>query len=139
VTAAVRRAVVVLGLAVAVLAGTASPAGASFSGSSAATAAIATATVAPPGNVSTTGSSCADGYFYVRLSWTPSGARNVTGYAVTVYRADGSTSVIATTGSGTTSFANTYLRGYQTYRFTVTTRTSYGWTTESPRTAGLYC
>ena len=37
------------------------------------------------------------------------------------------------------AFANTYLRGRQVHQFTVTTRTSYGWTSESPRTAGLYC
>lgn len=58
---------------------------------------------------------------------------------MTVYREDGTSGVIANTNSNTTTFANTYQRGRQVYQFTVTTQTSYGWTTGSPRTAGLYC
>jgi hypothetical protein len=134
-----RRAAVVVGLAVAFLTGLVIPAEASFTDAASGTASVTAATVAAPGSVNTAGTSCANGNIYVRLSWATSSARSVSGYAVTVYRADGSSGVIATTSPGTTSFANTYLRGFQSYSFTVTTRTSYGWSTESPRTPGYYC
>ena len=99
---------------------------------------VATLTVEALGGVTTAGSTCGSN-FNVRLAWTTSASRGVTGYSVTVYRADGSSSVIATGGTSMTSFSGTYLRGNQNYRFTVTTRTGYGWTAGSARTAPIYC
>lgn len=128
----------ILLLFVPLLLGLSLPAWATLADQAATTVSVSTATIAAPTGVSTAGSSCS-GTFGLRLSWTASPSARVTGYSVTVYRGDGTTGVVTTTGSATTAFSGTYARGYQNYSFTVTTRTAYGWTAESAKTAPIYC
>ena len=132
------RGLAVLLLGMALLLGISLPARAALSDTVATSVSVTAATVAAPATVSTAGSSCS-GTFGLRLSWTASTTDRVTGYVVTVYRGDGTSGVVTTTGSGTTAFGGTYARGYQYYSFTVTTRTAYGWTAESARTTPVYC
>jgi|tagenome__1003787_1003787.scaffolds.fasta_scaffold20100906_1 hypothetical protein len=132
------RGLAVLLLGVALLLGITLPARAALSDQVATSVSVTTATVAAPATVSTAGSTCGS-TFTVRLSWAASTTDRVTGYVVTVYRGDGTSGVVTTTGSRTTAFTGTYARGYQNYSFTVTARTAYGWTAESARTAPLYC
>ena len=125
-------------LGVALLLGVSLPARAALSDQDATSVSVSTADVAAPATVSTAGSTCGS-TFAVRLTWTASTTARVSAYVVTVYRGDGTSGVVTTTGSGTTAFSGSYARGYQSYAFTVTTRTAYGWTAESARTAPLYC
>jgi len=137
----IRRTAILLSIATAVFFGAVLPAAAQFANSaSLPTMGISSIDVAAPASVSTSGSTCGFSTLNLQLSWPASTTtRGVTGYRVTVYRADGSTGTVATTGSSTTTFSSSYARGYQTYRFSVTTLTSYGWTKESPLSGGFTC
>jgi len=136
----IRRIAVLLSIATAVLFGGMLPADAQFANSaSLPTVEIASLDVAAPTGVSTSGSTCGTN-LNLKVSWTKSTTtRGVTGYEVTVYRGDGSTGTVTTTNASTTTYSGTYARGFQTYRFSVTTLTSYGWTKESVLSGGFTC
>jgi hypothetical protein len=135
-----RRAVVVLAMTALLLVNRGQPAQASFSDTASTALQVTTATVAPPGNVSTRGTSCLL-LVYLHLSWSPSNARNVTGYTVTLYTPLGGSRVLGTTDPTATTFSGSYGLNLIPNRawFTVTTQTSYGWTAESPPTDPILC
>ena len=134
----IRRGLLLFGITVAVILGVSFPARASFSAERTLQTTVTTASVAAPGDVSTAGSTCLL-IFNARISWTPSDSARVTGYTVIAYFDDGSSSLVAETGATTTSVGHTYLPSLRRYWFTVTTKTDYGWTAESPRTAPVFC
>jgi hypothetical protein len=134
----IRRILILIVLTVAVIAGAGIPASATYADFSAVSHTVETLTVQAPKDVSTSGSWCFVG-FGAHISWTPSTSPEVTGYTVTEYLDNGTSSVIAQTGPTALSIDRTTWGNGRTHFFTVTTRTSYGWTAESPRTAGLRC
>ena len=140
---ALRRTACTLALTLtAILAGTGStaPAEASFADSSAATTAIATAVVAAPTNVA--GSLvCGRSSATMGVTWNPSTAARVSGYTVTVYFSDGF-SQKKEVGPAATSWSAPIELFYVTAEsvsYSVTTRTDYGWTTESAPTGAFQC
>jgi len=102
---------------------------------------VTTATVAAPGDVSVSGSGCLLVLYTLHVSWPPSSARDVTGYRVTAYTGNGTPWVLGTAGPTETKFsvALGLTLPLQSYRYTVTTLTRYGWTAESPMAGPLYC
>ncbi|MCF6508688.1 hypothetical protein E9549_14930 [Blastococcus sp. MG754426] len=135
---AVRRALAVTGLAAALVAGTAVPAAAGFDGTASVPTTISTEVVQPPTAVSTAGSWCFL-RFGVRISWSPSSSPDVSGYVVTARRSNGTTFVVGRTGARGTSVSETYWASGQSYTFTVTAETPYGWTATSAPTAAVSC
>ncbi|MGY2004607.1 fibronectin type III domain-containing protein [Blastococcus sp. SYSU DS1024] len=135
---AVRRALAVTGLAVAVTAGATVPAWAALTGTAALSTTISTPVIQPPTAVSTAGSWCFLG-FGARISWTPSTSADVSGYVVTARRSDGTTFVVGRTGPQGTSVSETYWASGRSYTFTVTAETPYGWTATSAPTAAVTC
>ena len=130
---AIRRSLTVLLLTVAVIGGASLPAWATFRDPVTVATTVPTVTVAPPGNVSSAGSWCNNGVLSANFSWSPSSSRGVSGYSVRTYQADGSVTAFAETDAATTAVTGIYpSHGLSaTIAFTVTTRTSYGWTKES--------
>lgn len=139
----IRRSAALLGLTATVIVGSSIPASATFTESvSTNTAALRTATVAAPASVTNTVTRCHPLYVDVTVSWPASTTkRDVSGYRVTAYLNDGSTAVVAQTDAATRSTSATVSRSYLNYqpRVTVTTLTSYGWSTESARSAVISC
>ncbi len=146
----IRRALVVGGLSVAVLAGATLPAWATFADRVSVSSTVATATVAAPAGV-TVDDRC-DAVldlillklietYHLTVSWSPSTSRGVTGYVVRAHFADGGTQVLARTDAATTSASYEDSRSWlnRSPRLTVTTVTGYGWTAASPQTAVLTC
>jgi hypothetical protein len=137
----IRRAVVLVGLTLAVTIGPAIHASAGFAGSATVTTGISTGTVAAPASV-TVNDYC-QGYWYtITASWPASATtRGVTGYRVTAYLNDGTSYVMAQTDALTRSTTSSVDQYYLTRqpRIAVATLTSYGWTAETPRTAVLAC
>ena len=133
-----RRILWVLFLAVGLFGATLVPAYADFSASTSAATTIGTATVAAPGNVGAQSTFC---YWLstTRISWTPSNARDVTGYTVRAHTADCSSSVVSRRDAGSTSYTYAGVQNGNTYRFSVTTETAYGWTAQSPLSAPVTC
>ena len=139
----IRRGLLVLGLTVTALAGTVgstAPAQATFADSSAVSTSISTTTVAPPTNVVgklTCGKSSAT----MAATWNLSSSARVSGYTVTVYFSDGFVQVVElgpTATSWSASIAPYYVTAFSV-QYSVTTRTDYGWFTESARTGSFQC
>jgi uncharacterized membrane protein len=154
----IRRALVLIGLTLAVMIGASIPASATFADSGTVTTTVATGTVAAPMSV-TVDDYCArtpHGGYYVHGRWVPTyyyfydltvtwpattTARGVTGYLVMAHLNDGRSVVMARTDAATrTVYARldrSYLNSERT--LSVITLTRYGWTAETPRTATLAC
>jgi hypothetical protein len=140
---AIRRTALTLALALtAVLgsAGSTAPAQASFSDSASRSTAIATAVVTAPGNV--VGSlSCGRTSATMGATWGLSASPRVSGYVVTVYFSDGFVQVVdlgPTATSWSAPIAPYYVTAFS-IEYTVTTKTNYGWFTESARTGSFQC
>jgi hypothetical protein len=117
-----------------------------------------TLTVAPPTSVTISGSYCTTTYWTrsyngtttsgtsitlrTKIGWQASATtRGISGYRITAWYPDGSTTPVGDVGPTTTS-AQLTVDGFttnQTIRLTVTTLTSYGWTADTPRTGALTC
>jgi hypothetical protein len=150
-TLVVLTAVLTLGL------GAAGTASAAFTGrTTLAPLTVGTTTVDAPAQPSTAGTRCTTTtwwYSYngvtssgstttlrASLSWDASTTPGVTSYVITAYGAGWSTEVTevpATTLSVSDTFDGSYAD--QNITVTVTARTSYGWTAESPRSAVIRC
>ena len=128
--------------------------GAIFTGSSAAAQASYSETVkvtASPFSISTTsvavpttgpGSlTCGKTTATMGLTWTASTAPRVSGYLVTVYFSDGFTQTVQKAATDTSWSQSITLYNVTAYavRYTVTTQTTYGWTTESASTGWFSC
>jgi hypothetical protein len=149
----IRRAVVLLSVATAVLFGGMLPADAQYSNSAALpTMAITSLNVTAPASISTAGTKCTSTYdattgvttttLNARISWSASTTpRGITGYLITAVFADGSKYPVAQVGATTTSLGGDYDAYYatQNIRVTVTTLTSYGWTKESAPSGVIKC
>lgn len=138
-----RRSIVVTFLAVATaLASTALPAQAAFNDTATSSATVGTVTVAAPTALTVETPGCTARWVDVTVSWSASTTAKVTGYLVTAHRSDGIVQTIAQTDAATTRLRNTAdkfdLMGYST-TFTVTTKTSYGWTKESVKSGAITC
>jgi hypothetical protein len=131
-----RRTLILIAVLLTVTIGASIPASATFATSvPLANTAITTATVAPPSGVQ-----ARDVCFWghkaaVSVSWTPSSTARVAGYTVTAHRSDGTVQVVA--DNAATSATHYMPSG--TWTYSVTTKTDYGWTAESPRTAARPC
>ena len=139
-----RRTLALVTLAAAVLLATSAPAVATFSRSRALpTTTISTGTVAEPTNVTALLGSCSNGrWMSVKVSWNPSTSPKVIGYAVKAYRSDGQVTTAAQTDGATTTADTTVDKlsaGSTSVTFTVTTLTSYGWSTQSALTGYVTC
>jgi hypothetical protein len=77
----------------------------------------------------------------VSASWTASGSRGVNGYLVNAHLSDGTVYAMAQTAAGTLSASSTADADNLAYqpRLSVTTLTSYGWSTQSALTGYLSC
>ena len=146
----IRRAVVLLGTATAVLFGGMLPADAQFSNSAALpTMAISSVNVAAPTGLSTTGTFCSSSWngvawittLHARVSWSASASRGVSGYLVTAVMSDGTHYPAGQTTAGTTTITGDYDASVatQNIRVTVTALTSYGWTKESALSGAITC
>ena len=139
---AVRRALQVLGLALAVIFGSSIPASAGLADTAAvAPMTLGTATVAAPGNV--VGKlTCGQTTSTMNVTWTPGGSARVTGYTVTVHFSDGYQQSSFVAGASTTAWAGsipTYNVTAYAIRYSVTTQTNYGWFTQSALTGSFRC
>ena len=139
----IRRGLLVLGLTLASFAGTAGstgPAHATFSDSAARTTSISTVTVSAPGNL--VGSlTCGPTSSTMGATWNPSATPRVSGYTVTVYFSDGFVQKVEL-GPSATSWSAVIDPYYVTafsVQYSVTTKTDYGWFTESSRTGSFQC
>ena len=98
---------------------------------------VTTATVAAPGNVK--GSlTCGSQSATMAATWTASTTPQVSGYMVSVYFNDGyvqTVSLPSTATSWSQAIGIFYVTGSGWVQYSVTTQTSYGWTTESAKTA----
>jgi hypothetical protein len=102
---------------------------------------IATITVAPPSSMTITGR-CQGWWYDFAISWPASTTtRGVTGYRVTAYLNNGTTYVVGQTDAATRTISMTVDNDNLSLqpRITVTTLTSYGWTTESAKSAVVTC
>ena len=140
---AIRRTALMVALtltAVLTGAGSTAPAQASFADSAAVTTSIATTTVAAPTNVVgklTCGRSSAT----MAATWNLSTSPRVSGYTVTVYFSDGFVQKVDL-GPSATSWSSAIDPYYVTafsVQYSVTTKTNYGWSTESARTGTFQC
>jgi hypothetical protein len=116
------------------------------------TASTSTLAVAAPGSVSTGGTKCVSTYnswngtttttLQAKVSWKASTTtRGVSGYLITAYFTNGTSTPVAWVDAPGTSVSGTYDSYYatQNIRVTVTTVTDYGWTTESPLSGAIKC
>jgi len=140
----IRRTLLLVGLAVAFVAGglgPAHPAQASFSKTAtAATTQIVTATVAPPTAVA--GSlTCTRSAGTMTATWKLSTSTRVSGYLVSVIFSDGfvQSDQMAATATSWTKPISLYNATTYSIRYTVTTQTDYGWTAESTPTGWFQC
>ncbi len=138
-----QRVVLLIGVAVAVLAGPAT-AQAAFSDSITTPAAtVSTVTVEAPSAVAAQPASCDNSRNQtVRLSWVSSTTARVTGYRVTVYRTNGAvaaTQLFGATATTATITFDKFANNPAQLVYAVTTVTDYGWTKESTRTGALPC
>lgn len=121
-------------------AGFAAPAQASFADTASVSTGIETATVAAPTNV--VGSlTCGRNSATMAVSWTQSTSARVSGYRVTVHYSDGYTQS-EDVSAGTTSWSKStdlYWVTNYSVRYSVTTLTDYGWSTQSSLTGAFQC
>lgn len=135
----IRRGLILLGLTVAVVIGASLPASATFSEAVAVKTTISTATVAAPTNV--VGKLTCGRPATMSATWTQSTSTRVSGYRVSVYFSDGFVQTVelgATATSWSTTIDPYYVTAY-TIQYSLTTETTYGWSTESPRTVTFQC
>ncbi len=135
-----RRVLTVLGLSLAVIAGASLPAAAEYADSAAVATTIATAAVAAPANVQ--GSlTCGRSTATMGATWNLSTTARVSGYTVSVYFSDGFVQKVELGPSATSWSApiDTYFVTAFSVEYSVTTKTDYGWTTESARTGAFQC
>ena len=137
-----KRFLTVLGLAVSVVVGSSIPASATFSETTAVpTMSLATATVAAPGDV--VGALACGGRSDSTMSvtWTHSSAARISGYRITVEFSDGflSTRDVAASATSWSATITTYNVTQYAIRYSVTTLTEYGWSTESAKTGWFRC
>jgi hypothetical protein len=137
----VRRGATLAALTLAVILGASLPASATFAAAATVSTTVNTMAVAAPAGV-TVNDTCWGIHYSATITWaastTPFG---VTGYQVTAYMNDGTTSLLGTTDAATrtlTVTSNTSSLAYQP-QITVTTLTSFGWTAESAKSAVLAC
>jgi|tagenome__1003787_1003787.scaffolds.fasta_scaffold19742800_2 hypothetical protein len=146
----IRRAVVLLSTATAVVFGGMLPADAQFSNSaSAPTMAITSVDVLAPTGLSTAGTKCDtawNGVTWVttlnaRVSWNASPTRGVSAYVINAVFSDGTKYPVAQVGAGSTSITGSYDASVlsNNIRVSVTTLTSYGWTEESGLSGVIKC
>ena len=136
----IRRGMVLVGLTVAVIVGASIPALATYKDSVAVTTTtINSTTVTAPGNV--VGKLTCGRPATMSATWAASPTPKVSGYLVSVYFSDG---VVQTVQLGPTATSWSapidlyYVTAYS-IQYTLTTQTTYGWSTESPRTAAFQC
>jgi hypothetical protein len=140
----IRRSLLLMSLTVAVVLGglgPAHPAQASFSKKVTATSTqIATATVAPPTNVTGT-LTCGKSSATMAANWTLSTSSRISGYLVTVHFSDGFVQNVQMGASATSWTAPISLYQATAYAisYSVTTQTTYGWTTESAAIGWFSC
>ena len=138
---AVRRALAVTGLAVALAVGSAVPAAAIFAGSAAVSTSVSTIAVAAPASV-TIDDHCRGYWYEATVSWSASTTpRGVVGYRVMAHLNNGQSVVMGETNATNRTVSARVDRAYLNYqpRISVITLTSYGWTAETPRSAVLSC
>ena len=139
----VLRGLLVLSLTVATFAGTVgstAPAQATFGDSAGVSTSISTATVAAPTNV--VGSlTCGRTSSTMSVTWTRSASARISGQQVKVYFSDGfvQTVELSATATGWTASIDTFYVTTYSIRYSVTARTDYGWSTESPLTGSFQC
>ena len=140
----IRRTVLLLALTIAAVLGAVGPshpAEAAFSDKvTAAATTVGTATVAPPTNV--VGSlTCTRSSATMAANWKLSTSARVDGYLVKVYFSDGFVQTVekAATDTSWTAPISLYNATNYSISYSVTTRTDYGWTTESTRTGWFRC
>jgi hypothetical protein len=140
----IRRALVLVGATAAIVLGTvgptASPAVAQLADSAAVgTTTIATGTVAPPTNV--VGKLTCTSPAQMSATWTQSTSPRVTGYSVNVYFTDGFVQSVPlpSTASSWAAPIDRYYVQVDAIQYSVTTKTDYGWTAESAKTAWFRC
>jgi hypothetical protein len=115
---------------------------------------VSTLTVAAPTGVNTAGTYCSTAISYVNgvsystrtmhatVSWKASSTtRGISGYRVTAWFPDGSSYPVGDVPAGVTTVSMDVDGSYgsQNIRVTVTTLTSYGWTTPSAKSGALTC
>jgi len=140
----IRRALVLVGAASAIVLGSVGPAAAPAVASLAdsafvATTTIATGTVAAPTNV--VGKLTCTSPAQMSATWTQSTSARVTGYTVNVYFTDGfvqSVQLPSTAVSWSAPIDRYYVQ-VDAIQYSVTTKTDYGWTAESAKTAWFRC
>ena len=138
---AIRRILILSVLTVAVIAGASVPASATYSDSATVSTTIATTTVTAPSSVSISGR-CQGWWYDFTISWPASTTtRGVTGYRVLAYLNNGTTYLVGETDAATRTLSMTVDSSNLSLqpRVTVTTLTSYGWTTESAKAPALTC
>lgn len=154
---AIRRTAVLIGLTVAVIAGSSIPASATYSDTVATNVSLGTIGVAAPARVnvndycSTTSRSYWNGWtnvtvtenwYNATVTWPASTTpRGVTGYRVMAHLNNGQSFVMEETTATNRSVTARVERAYLNYqpRLSIITLTSYGWTAETARTAVLAC
>ena len=152
-----RRTATLVAIAIAVLTGLTAPASAAFTGKATTNlASIATPTVDATAKPSTSGTRCTTTTWYhnvngqvssgtrttlrAQLSWDASTSPRVTSYVITAHGRGWSaevTEVPASVLSVSDSFDGAYAD--QSITVTVTARTDYGWTAESPESGVITC
>ena len=138
---AIRRILTLILLTVAVIVGASVSASAAFADSVTVNPTVNTITVTAPASLAISGN-CQGWWYDLTVSWPASTtAVGVTGYRVTAYLNNGTTSVLGQTDSVTRSISMRFDNSNLSLqpRITVTTLTSYGWTAETPRSAVLTC
>jgi hypothetical protein len=135
----IRRGLILLGVAVAVIVGASVPASASYAEAVAVKTTISTTTVAAPTNV--VGKLTCGRPATMSATWTQSTTARVSGYRVSVYFSDGFVQTVEL-GPTATSWSATidpyYVTAYS-IQYSLTTQTNYGWSKESPRTVAFQC
>jgi hypothetical protein len=141
-TNALTRLATVVGLTLALLATATVTAGATFSEKvSASSVQLDTATIAPVDGLEVKYVVCDRTTVSAQVEWRTSTARSVTGYRVTAHMQNGQTELIAQVGPDVLEVPFTRDRTWLQSRpaFTVTVLTSYGWTSQTDRSAVLTC
>jgi hypothetical protein len=135
-----RNVLLVLGLTTAIAVGTAAvPAGASLADSATVATAITTNTVAPVTNL--VGALDCKPTSTMSATWTRSTTGRISGYSVKVYFSDGFVQTVelpATAASWSATIDKYYVTAYSV-QYSVTTKTDYGWTKETAKTAAFQC
>jgi len=156
VTWIIRRGLVLVAMALTAVLALGAPAQAAFSDTAATRLTVGTLTVDAPGKPSTAGTRCMTTTWYYKvngqvssgttttlratISWAASTSPEVTSYVITAYSGGGST-VVAEVPSTVLSVSDSFDAGSagQNINVTVTARTAYGWTAESPKSGAIKC